>query len=88
MKKEDTIFEIRWLVLVGIPGPLSTIWLARTIMLEFPMQGPVLDRIWVLTDWVWWKTFSSESEKRGYQLWNTVVGLGWKPRVISQYLAG
>ncbi len=60
-------------------------------MLEFPLQAPVLDGMWVLTDWVWWKTFSSESEKRGYQLWNTVVGLGWKlgwkPRVISQYLA-
>jgi hypothetical protein len=56
-------------------------------MLEFPMQGPVLDGIWVLTDWVWWKTFCSESEKKGYQLWNTVVGLGWKPQAINQYLA-
>ncbi len=56
-------------------------------MLEFPMQGPVLDGIWVLTDWVWWNTFSSESEKRGYQLWNMVVGLGWKPQAINQYLA-
>jgi hypothetical protein len=30
---------------------------------------------------------SLECEKRGYQLWNMVVGLGWKPRVIAQYLA-
>jgi hypothetical protein len=30
--------------------------------------------------------FSLECEKRGYQLWNMVVGLGWKPRAIAQYL--
>jgi hypothetical protein len=42
---------------VGNRGRLPSIWLARTIMLAFPMQGPVLDGIWVLTDWVWSKTF-------------------------------
>jgi hypothetical protein len=56
-------------------------------MLEFPMQRPVLDRIWVHIDWVWLKTFSLEYEKRGYYLWNPVVGLGWKVRAILQYLA-
>jgi hypothetical protein len=44
-------------------------------MLQFPELGPVLDRIWVHTDWVWRKTFSLEYEKRGYQLWNTVAWL-------------
>ena len=68
-------------------GDFPVFGFARPIMLEFSMQGPVLDRIWVLKDWVWWKTFSSESEKRGYHLWNMVVGLGWKPQAISQYLA-
>ncbi len=38
-------------------------------MLEFPMQGPVLDEILVHTDWVWRKNFSLEYDKRGYQLW-------------------
>ena len=87
LRKKDTNFGIWWLVLVGNRRQLTSIWLARPIMLEFSLQGPVLDRIWVLTDWVWWKTFSSESEKRGYQLWNMAVGLGWTPREIVQYLA-
>jgi hypothetical protein len=51
MCKEDNNFGISWLVLVANHGQLTSIrLLARTIMLEFPMQGPVLDGIWVLTD--------------------------------------
>jgi hypothetical protein len=70
------------LVLVRNRGRFPGIWVARSIMLEFPVQGPVLDGIWVLTDWVWWKTFSLECEKRGYHLWNPVVGLvSWLSRV-------
>jgi hypothetical protein len=51
------------------------------------MQGPVLEGIWVLTDWVWWKIFNLEYIQRGYHLWNMAVGLGWKLRAIAQYLA-
>jgi hypothetical protein len=51
-------------VLVGNRERLSSIWLARSMVLEYSMQGSVLDGIWVLTDWVWWKTFSLEYEKR------------------------
>jgi hypothetical protein len=87
MRKEDTIFGIWWLVLVGNRRRFPSIWLAKTTMLEFPMQWPVLGEIWVPMDWVWRKTFSLEYEKRGYHLWNMVVGLGWKPQAISQYLA-
>jgi hypothetical protein len=87
MCKEGTNFGIPWLVLVGNRGRLPSIWLARTILLEFPMLGPVLDGIWVHTDWVWRKHISLEYDKRGYQLWNTVASLGWKPWAIAQYLA-
>jgi hypothetical protein len=31
-------------------------------------------------------TFSLVYVQRAYQLWNMVVGLGWKPRAIAQYL--
>ncbi len=84
MRKEDTNFGIWWLVLVGNRGRLPSIWLARSIMLEFPVQGPVLDGIWVHTDWVWWTAFSLEFEKRGYQLWNTEVGLGWEEHAFLE----
>jgi hypothetical protein len=84
VRKEDNNFGIGLLVLVRNRGRLPSIWVARSIMLEFPVQqGPVLDGSWVLTDWVWWKTFSLEYEKRGYHLWNPMAGLGWKPRAIS-----
>jgi hypothetical protein len=82
MCKEDTNFGVRWLVLVGNGGRLPSIWQARSIMLEFPLQWPVLDRIWVHIDWVLLKTFSLECEKRGYHLWNPVVGLvSWLSRI-------
>jgi hypothetical protein len=57
------------------------------MVLEYSMQGSVLDGSWVLTDWVRWKTFCLGYEKRGYYLWNLVVSLGWKPGAIVQYLA-
>jgi hypothetical protein len=66
---------------------LPKIWLDESIMLETPMQGPELDCIWVHTGLVLSKTYSSLYLKRGYQLWNTVIGLGRKLRAISQYLA-
>ncbi len=68
MCKEDTNFEICLLILVGNRGWFPSIWLENSFMLEFPMQGPVLDRIWVHTNWVWYKYFSLVYVQRGYQI--------------------
>jgi hypothetical protein len=43
MRKEDTIFGNPWVVLVGNRGQFPSIWVARSIMLELPMQWPQLD---------------------------------------------
>jgi hypothetical protein len=45
MRKEDTIFGNRWLVLVGNRGQFPSICVARSIMLELLMQRPQLDGI-------------------------------------------
>jgi hypothetical protein len=45
MRKEDTNFGNRWVVLVGNRGQFPSIWVARSMMLDLPMQWPQLDGI-------------------------------------------